>query len=268
MDVTRLIGADAAYLPPAQYRKGFSWFGVYVGGIGTDGKAAHVWTPNEVKALHDAGVPGFLPIVGPPISWPWVGMPVATSPESDGEPDLATLEKDGEETVLRELVSQAQAWGVKPGEPLCLDIEQKLADLIGTNMASLLGTWWNLAHEEAGFEPWVYGSATTLSVARKCRKWLARWSFAAGQYPSQPPDVPYGYDALQYAGRLFGDVIDLDVANGPRTFAATSLTGPVVLGGSFPPVPPGAPTVVELLNDVENAIHAVSVAISTAKDVK
>ncbi len=237
-----LLGADSAFPQPTEYKAGRQWWGVYAAG-----NTPHVWTPGEVRALDAAGIKGCLPIVVPPQSWPWVGI-------ADGE--------DGEETVLRELIAEAQAWGVKQGEPLCLDVEESFAELVGTNMASLLSTWYMLVGEGAHFIPWVYGSSATVGEARNCNKWVAYWP----EKVPKDPTVPAGFKAWQYAGRCFDDKIDLDVVEGPVVFASTAGTGPITLGLEDPPAP-AKPTKLQLQQDLTNAIHAIEVAEATLEQM-
>lgn len=264
MPAVDVPGADSEFPQPTEYRAGRRWWGVYVAGY-----VGHIWSVAEVRGLAAAGIEYCLPIVAGPPVWPWLAVPAISQVEAEafqhqekgaGLPevvDLAAAAADGEVTVLRELIAEAQAWGVPAKGPLCLDVEEAFAELVGTNLASLLSTW-SLLCEEADLEPWVYGSARTLSVAgSRNHKWLAWWPAPV----PVAPEVPVGYHAWQYAGNQAGGRIDLDVMLAPRVLMSTAGRGAVILGGEHPE--PAKPTMADFRQDLANAAHAIGQARAT-----
>jgi hypothetical protein len=188
--LTVLEGFDAAYPPAPALVAGKAFAGFYVGGA-----ALNVWTPAEVKSLHAMGIIRGMPIVVAPLGWQWAG---------------------GIEGTLRVLVDEALAWGIKAGMPLCVDIEQSLADKIGAQMNDVAKAWAKVTYD-ARLDDWVYGSVGTCS------------SFSGGHWVAQWGPEPANWDIWQYQG---GNVIDLDRAKQNVVFMNTNLGAP-------PPIPPG-----------------------------
>jgi hypothetical protein len=196
-----VLAADSGTPQPDAYHSSLLAWGIFVAGA-----AEHVWTRAEAAALHEAGIEAALPIVVPPQSWPWL---------------ISELE------VMVELVRQAEAWGVPRGCPLVLDVEEKWAERMGSQLPNVLGLFAGVGRA-AAFFPVVYGSARTLGVARGVGRFLAAWSREPGSAPPPMPELPAGLFAWQYAGNApyLGAVIDLDLIAVPTTLMATDFAVP------------------------------------------
>lgn len=214
--------ADSSVPRPELYDwRNFDAWGVYVAG-----SAVHIWTRAEVAELHTHGIEGAVPIVVPPQSWPWI-MP--------------------EESVITDLVREAEAWGVPKGAPLVLDVEEWQAERMGSQLPSVLGLWRGIA-EAAGYLPGAYGSYRTLAsrpAGGPLLGFLAEWPAGEGKLPSLIHDIPPGYFAWQYAGGVEEGRLDLDLIALPATLMATDFTvrdGLVYFpAGSAGPTVPEAP---------------------------
>lgn len=196
-----VLAADSGTPQPDAYHSSLLAWGIFVAGA-----AEHVWTRAEAAALHEAGIEAALPIVVPPQSWPWL---------------ISELE------VMVELVRQAEAWGVPRGCPLVLDVEEKWAERMGSQLPNVLGLFAGVGRA-AAFFPVVYGSARTLGVARGVGRFLAAWSREPGSAPPPRLELPAGLFAWQYAGNApyLGAVIDLDLIAVPTTLMATDFAVP------------------------------------------
>ncbi len=206
-----------ALSPPAPLPTGFRVAAAYVAGPLAP---AYVWTAEEVRSL--AGhVEGWAPIVGPPQSWPW---------------------PEGIDVVLEGLLAQVRAWGggvLAPlrGLPVYLDVEQPLADAMGSELAFVLSVWAGLA-EGAGYVPGVYGSNATLLLCRpSIRRWLALWPSPTPADPVCPP----GVTGWQYRGSTQAEAYDLSVWQ-PGVFVRPDLGGLITVSDvTANPTPTPAP---------------------------
>jgi hypothetical protein len=210
MTTTILAGDSAVPAASAVYRsRAFKAWGFYCGG-----DADHVWTRAEVAALHAAGIEGCFAILVPPQSWPWIYT---------------------EEQVLTDLVREAEAWPVRRGSPLVLDIEESQAEKMGTQLSNVLGIFNGIA-EAAGYRPVIYGSESSLEHRPQARiaSWVAKWLEPSGQV-STTPDAQPGLFGWQFAGniRIGESLVDLSVLDGPVQLMATDFshpTGLVIIG--------------------------------------
>lgn len=212
-----------ALVPPAPLPTGYQVAAAYVAGPLAP---AYVWTAEEVRSLV-GHVEGWAPIIGPPQSWPW---------------------HEGVDVVLEGLIAQVRTWGggvLAPlrGLPVYLDVEQPLADAMGSELAFVVSVWAGLA-EGAGYVPGVYGSNSTLLLCRpSIKRWLALWPSPTPADPVCPPGVA----AWQYRGSTQAEAYDLSVWQ-PGVFVRPDLGGLITVSETTNPTPtpasaaPAAPT--------------------------
>jgi hypothetical protein len=179
----------------------FRAWGVYVAG-----SAVHVWTRAEYAGLHVEGVEAAWPIVVPPQSWPWI-MP--------------------EDVVAVDLVREAEAWGVPHGAPLALDIEEKWAERMGSQLGNVIALFSGAARA-ARFTPVIYGSERTLASAGMAGRWLAAWLREPGSAAPPTPKLEAPLFAWQYAGNVAAPAgeIDLNVLAVPAVLMSTDFSVP------------------------------------------
>lgn len=193
-----LNGADSE-LPQPGLEGGREIWGIYIAG-----NIGHVWQKSEIENLGRAGVRAVLPIVVPPQSasadgWWWT-------------------EDEGAQTIVR-LVAEARAWGLQGGSPLCFDFEEGTAEaMIGVDrtLPAKVEARVFAACTAYGYHGWTYGGKTwhdAVGAGHKCHRWLAAWEKEAGEVGKVPTSLE-GYGAIQYAGRVEGGRVDLDVFQG------------------------------------------------------
>lgn len=230
MTIPFLHGADSSS-PQPNYYKGRAVWGIYVAG-----DTPHVWTHEEVAAAGRDGLSRVIPIVVPP------GV------AKEGEQWWAKDETGGY-TVLEELARAASAWGVPGGSPLVLDVEEDVAEKMGSVGCASVATAWMIACRTHGFVPWTYGGRTwhEATTDNKGLRWLAEW-------PAEVPsslELPGGFHAWQYQGGAEEGRIDLDLFEDGRTYLGTDLQ---VAVGTTPP-----PATEPVVADPPPAVEPVSV---------
>jgi len=179
--------------------------------IGVDSEealAAHVdvlgfypntWTREQVAAC---GARGCLPIVVPAAGAFW-----------------------DDEYFASDLVKDAVAWGVPPGSPLCIDIEEGWAEQMTSGEAKAVVQVWHDTCHAAGLHPWIYSGETLFiyTITTTCNRWLASWPDVVPARPTVPP----GYSGWQYASGGAGP--DRDVFM-PGVYMRPDASGVVLLG--------------------------------------
>ncbi len=233
-------GADSSVPQPQLYNPQTEVWGVYVGG-----DTPHVWTHAEVEELGRHGVRAVLPIVvptqDPAIRW-WT---------------LGGGDTGGYEYV-EQLVRDAIAWGVPPGSPLVLDIEQATADAIGLGAHSVsLG--WVHACTVHDVIPWIYAGESYFSASAAPvgeHRWLAMWPAPT---PTDPV-LPAGYSGWQFAG---GFVVDRDVFEPGIEYLGCDLRAGVF--GAPAPAPDPTPEVAAVASAVEAQAGTVAAEASSGK---
>jgi hypothetical protein len=191
-------GADSDAPQESEYRGREIW-GIYTPG----------WPRAALGDLGRGGIRGVLPItVAPaaPAHW-W------------------SEDETGGYALLEGLVRVAMDWGVPSGSPLCLDVEESLAEQIGSVTGKVVAKAWATACRIHGLIDWSYGGetwhASTEGIIR--HRWLAKWPLESGETPAEVPEIPSGFDALQYAGNVQEGRIDLDLFNGGLTYLGADL---------------------------------------------
>ena len=212
-------GADSDAPQPSLYRGREVW-GIYTPG----------WPRAALAELGQGGVRALMPITVAPVP-------------KEGEPHWWSEDETGGYGVLEGLVREAMAWGVPSGSPLCLDVEEGLAEMMGAVGAKTVAKAWATACRIHGLIDWSYGGETwhgaTEGLVR--HRWLAKWPLESGQAPEEVPAIPEGFDALQYAGNVESGRIDLDLFNGALSYLGADLQ--VARGNEEPAAdePPEAP---------------------------
>ena len=229
--MTILHGADSAVPQPTLY-SGFEVYGVYAAG-----DTPHVWTKAEIAEAGHGGVKAVLPIVVPhgDVRW-WM------------------IDEAGGYDYLETLVRSAMAAFVPTGSPLVLDIEEGLAEMIGSH-GLIVERAWVAACAAHGLLPWTYGGSTWHDSFKggASNRWLARWPEPSGSAPAVTPGMPAGFQGLQYAGNVEGGRIDLDIFDGAHVYLGTDLK-PATIGGT-PAKPAGH------LSAAVTALHHIAASI-------
>ena len=236
-----MLGADSSVPEPASYSSLREVWGIYVAG-----DTPHVWTHPEVEELGRHGVRAVLPIVvptqDPAIRW-WT---------------LGGGDTGGYE-YTEQLVRDAVAWGVPPGSPLVLDIEEATATAIGASAHSVVLGWVHACTVHQ-LVPWIYAGPSFWSSAGASigeHQWLAEWPQPT---PETPPALPAGYSGWQYAGSGSGHgPVDLDVFAGGLAYLGCDLR-PGVFG-----TPEPAPVTAEAAPVEAQAVHEVAAVASAVE---
>jgi hypothetical protein len=226
-----IVGADSCVPQPSLYGGTDVWM-IYVADHRT---TPYVWTRADSAALGSAGVEGVMPVYVP-VENTW--------PLPNGEFDM--LFEDGE------------TWGVCPGSPALLDIEQSLAQLAGAEIRDGAALPWIMGCEQRRLDPWLYlgrTAAGNMGVV-PARLLLAGWPIPTPVNPSPPA----GFSGWQYAGNQQGGRIDYDCFVDGCTFMKPDASGVITLPVVHPaPGPPKPPTPIPPTPVKETAMQIVKV---------